>query len=103
MDSVFIPAPEVAAKLGISEALVYQWLRADIIPHQSRGRRKLIHRAEFERWMAEGKTQTAQPVQVPSMPNSQSVSINANGLTLEISISIKADEGRQLRPVVSIR
>ena len=102
MDSPILTVDQAAAMLGIKPAQCRRWLAAGIVPHHKNGSRIIIHRAELEQWMRAGQ-QSPQPTAPAANPTSQTVSINANGLTLEISISIKADEGRQLRPVVSIR
>ena len=102
MDSPILTVDQAATMLGIKPAQCRRWLSAGIIPHHKNRTRIIIHRAELEQWMREGKG-SPQPTAPAANPTSQTVSINANGLTLEISISIKADEGRQLRPVVSIR
>lgn len=108
-DSPFIKPQEVATRLGVSVTTVYAWCAAGILPHQRKsgqGNRGgiVIHRAEFERWLREGRpSPAAQPQQPQPDPNRQTVAIQADGLTIELTITIKPDQRSKVRPLVSIR
>jgi excisionase family DNA binding protein len=50
-----IEPAEIAERMGVSMATVYAWIAADYIPHAHVGeQRVVVHRAQFERWFANG-------------------------------------------------
>jgi len=51
--SDFMTASETAERLGVSVARVYQLAREARLPHVRRGRRLLVPRAAWERWLSE--------------------------------------------------
>lgn len=44
--------PEVAALLGVSRSIVFDWVEAGLIPHVKVQRTVLIPRRELEEWLA---------------------------------------------------
>jgi excisionase family DNA binding protein len=50
--SDFMTASETAERLGVSVARVYQLAREARLPHVRRGRRLLVPRAAWERWLS---------------------------------------------------
>lgn len=51
--SDFMTAAETAERLGVSVARVYQLAREARLPHVRRGRRLLVPRGAWERWLSE--------------------------------------------------
>jgi len=51
--SDFMTASEAAERLGVSVARVYQLARQSRLPHIRRGRRVLVPRAAWDRWLSE--------------------------------------------------
>lgn len=50
--SDFMTASDAAGRLGVSVARVYQLAREARLPHIRRGRRLLIPKAAWERWLS---------------------------------------------------
>jgi len=59
MASPFVTSREIAADLGVSVSVVYSLLSAQVIPSVRIGRNFYVHKAEFQRWLSEGRTNHA--------------------------------------------
>jgi excisionase family DNA binding protein len=51
-DVVAYTVSEVAALLGVSTDKVYELVRGRVLPHKRLGRRIIVPRVGFERWLA---------------------------------------------------
>ncbi|MGQ9676852.1 MAG: helix-turn-helix domain-containing protein [Chloroflexota bacterium] len=99
--SPFLSMDEVAQRMGVSRATAYERAKAGWFKTFRSGRRVYVHRADFERWEREGHAEpNGTPngmVEVPTETR-QIVAINAEGLTLEIRITVRPEA----RPTVSV-
>ena len=54
--SPLLTVPEMAQMLGLTRTEAYGWLEANLVPHQRRGSRYVIFRADVERLARQGTT-----------------------------------------------
>jgi predicted DNA-binding transcriptional regulator AlpA len=93
----FITTSEIAQRLGISTCSVNGWAKGGRLPIKRLGRDKW-HRAEFERWLAEGP----QPAQAE--PKANCITIDAgNGVTIDLCITIRTTQEQAITALRSVR
>ena len=93
---ITIGLQEVASRLGISVSKAYDWVAAGIIPCQRAGRRIIIHRAEFERWIREGRPPKPEPQPQSPTPPGVIVRELEDGVEVTITLRIAKPQNSQV-------
>ena len=104
-EDAIVSTTEIADRLGVSQATVYNYLHADppIIPSRKVGRRFLVIRGEFENWLA-GRSAAAEDSARNIAPSDLVALLGRLGASgkVTLKVTIELDEPASA-PIVRLR